>query len=337
MAIFRIAISRGQIIMATSATAVKELEVEEIENKQFLSDVVDDLGREAKRLQPKYFYDEVGSTYFDQICHLPEYYPYRAELELLPKVSNDLANFFDKEVAVVEFGAGSLQKIRPLLKNVSNIKRFIPIDISGEHLRESTAQLQNEFPEINMQAIEADFTRTVGLPDGITEKKVGFFPGSTIGNFQPIQAIDFLSTVAKTLGKDSYLIIGVDTKKTPKILHSAYNDSDGVTAKFNRNILYRINRELLGTFDPATFDHYAFYNISESCIEMHLVSSVSQSVEIAGHTVSFDEGESIHTENSYKYSPTDFRQLVKQAGWTVEKVWLAKDDMFSTYLLRSVN
>lgn len=309
-------------------------DTQETAHLSFLDDVLHGLNNPQKHLSPKYFYDKLGSMYFNEICQLPEYYPYQTELDLLPEVAQDLSSLLNDEYAIIEFGAGSLKKIQPLFTHINKVQRFLPIDISGEHLRASTLELQQLFPNINMQAIEADFTQPVQLPT-IQERMLGFFPGSTIGNFTPEQAKDFLHCARVTLGEKAHLIIGVDTKKSPELLHRAYNDNQGVTKRFNVNILERINRELNGNFNLNNFEHYAYYNPVKGCIEMHLVSIIDQDVNIAHEIFSFSCGESIHTESSFKYTPNEFDHLAHCAGWQVEKLWLAKDHMFSTFLLRA--
>ncbi|HEY7771995.1 MAG TPA: L-histidine N(alpha)-methyltransferase [Marinagarivorans sp.] len=303
---------------------------------RFLADVIKGLSSTPKSISPKYFYDENGSRFFDEICQLKEYYLYKTELALLPRVASDLAGMLTGSFSVVEFGAGSLQKIRPFLRNIPAIKSFYPIDISGAYLRDTTRKLQAEFPDVAMQAVEGDFTLPVHLPEpsATREQRLGFFPGSTIGNFTPEQAKRFLLNARKTLGDDAYLIIGVDTKKSPDILHRAYNDDKGVTKRFNLNVLSRINREFDCDLKLSDFEHYAFYNPVEGRIEMHLVSQTHQTVNIVGTDITFRSGETIHTESSYKYTPQEFMQLAQSAGWRIERTWLAGEAMFSTYLLR---
>lgn len=299
----------------------------------FLRDVIAGLSRSGKTLHPKYFYDQQGSEYFDQICALEEYYPYRSELDLLPRVADELTGILKQKYAMIEFGAGSLQKVKPLLDCIGGIRSFTPIDISGEHLRSACEQLQLEYPELSVQPVVADFSQAVKLADS-PYQRLGFFPGSTIGNFSPDQARNFLAGAGKTLGESSYMLIGVDTKKPPRLLHAAYNDSKGVTAKFNRNILERINRELGADLKVGSFEHYAFYNAGKGRVEMHLVSCEDQRASIQGMDVTFREGESIHTENSYKYTSAEFKNLAQSAGWQMEQQWQAKDNLFATYLLR---
>lgn len=298
----------------------------------FLQDVIAGLGGKRKWLHPKYFYDQRGSEYFDEICALPEYYLYQTELALLPRVAREVGDALSGEYAMVEFGAGSLHKVKPLLDTIAGIRSFTPIDISGEHLRSACEQLQREYPALQVQPVEADFSRPVALQSS-DHQRLGFFPGSTIGNFSPAEAQDFLLSAGTTLGPGSHMLIGVDTKKPPAILNAAYNDNKGVTAAFNRNILQRINRELNADIDVNAFEHYAFYNPVEGRMEMHLIARQDQRATIDDVEIVFREGESIHTENSYKYTAQEFRELARRGGWRVERQWLAPDNLFATYLL----
>lgn len=303
-------------------------------NHTFLDAVFEGLSQPQKTLPPKYFYDTRGSHYFDQICELEEYYLYRSELKLLPQAAAELKNYVEGETAVIEFGGGALKKIQPLLNALPSVCAYLPIDIAGEYLAMSCKALRAQFPQLRIHPVEADFCQSVELPDLEADSRLGFFPGSTIGNFTPLEVKRFLTTAGQTLGEDSWFLVGVDTKKSPGILHRAYNDSHQVTAEFNRNVLRRINEELLGDFDLEQFEHYAFYNASEGCIEMHLVSVANQEVNIAGQKFYFETGESIHTESSYKYNPEEFRALAMSAGWRTEKTWLGKNGIFSIHLLR---
>lgn len=302
----------------------------------FLGDVLRGLAEEKKNLSSKYFYDDVGSRYFDDICELEEYYPYRTELRMLPDISRDLAEVFHDDIDMVEFGAGSLIKIRPVLRHLDKVKRYIPIDIAGDHLLKASERLRNDLEDIDIVPVEADFTQNIELPDGDEHNtRMGFFPGSTVGNFSPEQAMLLLEKFRESLGENSWLLIGVDTKKAPSILHRAYNDREGVTARFNKNLLIRINRELNGTFDIDKFAHYAFYNVEEGRVEMHLISLEEQSVSVNGVDFSFDIGESIHTENSYKYSPREFSELAGKAGWRTRRQWQDEYQLFSHHLLHA--
>ncbi|WP_428240036.1 L-histidine N(alpha)-methyltransferase [Gynuella sp.] len=315
--------------MQTSQFAITEGDFRSL----FIRDVLDGLQQPKKSLPSKYFYDSQGSQYFDQICNLEEYYPYRTELSMLPDVARDLNSILQNSWEIVEFGAGSLVKIRLLLQQLDNIEHYVPIDIAGDHLRQASDRLQQEFPQVSVLPIEADFTQPAPLPETRSLPKLGFFPGSTIGNFSPEQAQIFLSNIRQSLGKHSRLLIGVDTKKDPNVLHNAYNDSMGVTAAFNRNILTHINRICDANFDSQTFAHYAFYNPVASRIEMHLISTLAQEVNIDDQMIAFSEGENIHTENSYKYTPDEFLALAATSGWDREKIWQDKAHMFSIFLL----
>ncbi len=301
-------------------------------DSQFYRDVLTGFSAEQKHLSPKYFYDEQGSAFFDEICHLDEYYPYRTELTLLPTVAEDLANHFKGPVSIVEFGAGSLVKVRPLLDALSQVEEFVPIDISGEHLRASCRRLQREYPKVLVRPVTADFCKRVTLPAPVG-RRLGFFPGSTIGNFNPVQAVQFLSSARQSLGAGGAMLVGVDTKKSAGILHRAYNDSRGVTARFNLNLLHRINRELDAGIPASEFEHYAFYNAREGRVEMHLIAASDCACRLDDARIEFHAGESIHTENSYKYTPQEFSELAARAGWKVSKRWLAKDALFGMYML----
>lgn len=308
----------------------------EVQQSKFLNDVLTGLSHCQKTLPPKYFYDEQGSRYFDAICELDEYYPYRTELSLLPRVATDLAGLWKEPLNVVEFGAGALKKIRPLLESIRTIECFTPIDIADGFLQTQSAALQKEFPNLAIQPIIADFTETVQLPKRSPECRLGFFPGSTIGNFSPVEARQFLCNVSETLGPRGYLLIGVDTKKSPNVLHLAYNDSQQLTAAFNKNLLTRINRELNANFVIDQFEHYAFYNTTLGCVEMHLVSRRNQQVTIDNLSFPFAAGESIHTESSFKYSVDEFRSLARSAHWRTDRSWISEDGYFSLHLLQSM-
>lgn len=307
-----------------------------INKDEFYDHVLSGLTQSKKALHPKYFYDKQGSEYFDQICELEEYYPYKTELSLLPKVAESLAEILSDNYALIEFGAGSLLKVKPLLEKIRGIRQFIPIDISGEHLRSACLELKAQFPLLDVRAIEADFTQSVDIPHDPQLQRLGFFPGSTIGNLAPDEAHAFLRNARITLGRGSYLLVGVDTKKSPASLHRAYNDGAGVTAAFNRNILHRVNRHFDSTIEVDKFEHYAFYNAGKGCVEMHLVCLETHSVYLDGISVEFKEGETIHTESSYKYTPSEFQAMAGQSGWETEKLWLAENNMFSIFLLKNM-
>jgi dimethylhistidine N-methyltransferase len=300
----------------------------------FARDVVAGLGARQKRLPPKYFYDEAGAKLFEAITATPEYYPTRCELSILRERSTEIAGFFPAGSALIEFGSGSSKKVRILLAAATTIAAYAPVDISTEMLAQEAQALRHDHPGLLVLPVEADFTRTFALPPVIANfARVGFFPGSTIGNFEPAEASAFLLHAGRMMGSGSHLIIGVDLVKVASKLHAAYNDTAGVTAAFNLNLLTRINRELDGDFVLANFGHKAFYNSVQRRIEMHLVSRCQQRVKVAGRTFEFQAGETIHTENSYKYTREDFAALARGAGWTPVAMWTDRDENFSVHAL----
>jgi dimethylhistidine N-methyltransferase len=303
-------------------------------SNDFLSEVQAGLVSSPKTLPCKYFYDEQGSDLFQQICALPEYYPTRTEIGLLNDCAAEIASHVGANCRLIEYGTGSSEKMRIVLNALDQPEDFIAVDISGEHLRHVTESLAQDLPNINVHAICADFTKSFELPKAANAsggKAVAFFPGSSIGNFNHAQAIDFLSNLARTIGAGGGLVIGVDLKKDEKILNTAYDDSAGVTAAFNKNVLAHINRELQGSFDLESFNHLAFYNSDLGRIEMHLVSNRDQTVIIGEKTFQFQQGERIHTENSYKYHVTEFQELAAKAGFNVVDVWTDTDQLFSVH------
>jgi dimethylhistidine N-methyltransferase len=308
-----------------------------VEQKAFHSDVVEGLGEAQKSLPCKYFYDEAGSRLFDAICELEEYYPTRTELGLLQAHGQDIAALAGEGIELIEFGCGSLQKIRVLLSAMTQLEYFVPIDISREHLLASAQRLSEDFPGLTITPLCADYTQPLVLddPEGL-QKRIGFFPGSTIGNFTRQAAVDFLRVIAGILGIGGELIIGVDLKKDHSILHAAYNDSQGITADFNLNILKRINRELDGQFDLNAFRHLAEYNDGPGRIEMHLESLQDQTVLLGDQSFTFRTGERIHTENSHKYSIEEFVALAGEAGLEPMECWADQNDLFSVHYLRVV-
>lgn len=297
----------------------------------FARDVVDGLTRQPKQLSPKYFYDKTGSELFEQITLLPEYYPTRTELDILRDHGADIAAIIPKGAALVEFGAGATTKVRLLLERCA-FSAYVPVDISGAFLNGQADTLRKDFPQLAVHPVVADFTTSFTLPDAVKAMpKVGFFPGSTLGNFEPHDARAFLRSVRAILGDGATMIIGVDLEKDEKLLHDAYNDAAGVTGEFNKNVLVRINRELGGNFDLAGFAHRAIYNRERHRIEMHLVSLKAQTVRIQGRDISFRDGESIHTESSYKYSIDRFQELARSAGWKLQASWTDPEKMFSVH------
>lgn len=297
----------------------------------FARDVIDGLAHQPKQLSPKYFYDEAGSELFEQITQLPEYYPTRTELDILRDHGTDIAAIIPKGAALVEFGAGATTKVRLLLERCA-FSAYVPVDISGAFLNGQADALRKDFPQLAVHPVVADFTASFALPDAVkTMPKVGFFPGSTLGNFEPHEACAFLRSVRAILGDGATMIIGVDLEKDEKVLHDAYNDAAGITGNFNKNVLVRINRELGGNFDLSGFTHRAIYNRERHRIEMHLISLKAQTVRILGESISFGAGESIHTESSYKYSIDRFQELARSAGWKLQASWTDPQKMFSVH------
>lgn len=304
-------------------------------DEDFRAAVVDGLSQPQKRLSSKYFYDERGSKLFEQITQLPEYYPTRTEVALLCTHAVEFAELIGPHASLVEFGSGSSTKVRILLDALEAPSAYIPIDISREHLIESAKGLADAYPDLRVVPVAADYTQPLELPDIPDEVvRIGFFPGSTIGNFSYAEAVDFLHTVATELGTDNGLLIGVDLKKDPAILHAAYNDAAGITAEFNLNILHHINRELGADFNLDGFTHDARWQPEKGRIEMHLVSNGKQTVSVDGHKFEFVEGESIHSEDSHKYTIAEFHALAAEAGWRAYRHWTDADDLFSIHYLR---
>ena len=305
-------------------------------DRPFFDDVLAGLLAEPKRVPPKYFYDEVGSRLFQRITDLPEYYLTRTETGILERNAGEIAKLIPSNAAMVEFGAGSLAKTRILLRASPHVSAYVPVDISGAYLAAETALLQREMPDLRILPVVADFTRPFALPEAIGDgPRVGFFPGSTIGNFEPHEANALLRHAATLLGPDSLFIIGVDLVKDADVLAAAYNDDEGVTAAFNLNLLTRINRDLGGSFDLASFRHRACYNSDQRRVEMHLVSLIRQKVRACGKSFDFRRGETIHTENSYKYTVDSFRSRALGAGWTHAAMFVDERNYFSVHALRA--
>jgi dimethylhistidine N-methyltransferase len=300
----------------------------------FARELIAGLQQRPKSVSPKFFYDAAGSALFEQICELPEYYPTRTEIAILGKHARAIASCIGARAEIVEFGAGSMRKLRLLLDALQQPLRFTPIDISGEHLLASAAALRSERPRLEVLPVVADFTGALTLPPppAGSSARVGFFPGSSIGNFAPDDALRLLQRMAQWL-RGGGLLIGVDLVKDPQELHAAYNDAAGVTAAFNLNLLVRANRELGADFDVARFAHYAFYEPHEQRIEMHLLSRGAQTVTLGGEHFEFADGESLHTENSYKYTLDGFRALAREAGFQPEAVWCDDARRFAVHWL----
>jgi dimethylhistidine N-methyltransferase len=291
-----------------------------------------------KELPCKLLYDEVGSELFEQICALDEYYPTRTELRIMRQAAAEMAARLGPECLLIEYGSGSSTKTRLLLDRLERPAGYVPIDVSRELLRQSAAALADAYPGLQVAPVCADYTADFAIPPTArpAARRVAYYPGSTIGNFVPDEARRFLATVAAVCGPGGGLLIGVDLKKDPLVLHRAYNDALGVTAAFNLNILRRLNRELQANFALDQFRHYAFYNPVFARVEMHLVSLSNQVVRVAGVDVPFERGESIWTEASYKYNPWEFADLAASAGWRVEQVWIDDRGFFSVQYLTPV-
>ena len=301
----------------------------------FLDDVIDGLSRPRKELPPKYFYDERGSRLFEAICETPEYYLTRAEMELMTARAGEMARRLGPRCAVIEYGSGSGRKTRTLVEALDPVA-YVPIDIAREQLRATAAGFASEFPGLAVMAVCADYSRPLELPelDGLeARRRIIYFPGSTIGNLSVPEAAVFLANARALAGAGGGMLVGVDLKKDAARLNAAYNDARGITAEFNLNLLQRINRELGAGFDLSAFRHHAFYNTAGSRIEMHLVSLKDQRVRIGGRAFRIRAGESIHTENSCKYSADEFRRLASSAGFEPTACWIDPERLFAVHYL----
>jgi len=311
----------------------------------FRADALEGLGRSPKELSPKYLYDAIGSRLFDAICDLPEYYVTRAETSILQARATEIVATWGRRVRVVEPGAGSGTKTRLVLDALGpdRCAEYVPVDISREHLVSSAARLRAELPWLRVTPACGDFTVDLAALARPREREreheaspatVVYFPGSTIGNFHPDEARRLLRSFGAAAGPSGAVVLGVDLKKSPAVLHAAYNDAEGVTAAFNKNLLARMNRELGADFDPETFAHYAFYDPVVGRIEMHLVSLHRQEITVSGARFRFGEGESIHTECSYKYDLPAAERLARSAGLELASAWLDDARMFAVLELR---
>jgi dimethylhistidine N-methyltransferase len=319
--------------LARQQTAVSDSV--DTESSAFARDVVAGLGGSPKRIAPKYFYDHEGSRLFEEITRLPEYYPTRSELEILNAHAKDISALIPDGAALIEFGSGASTKVRIVLDAAPQLAAYVPVDISGDFLEQEAADLRRDYPKLAVYPVAADFTKPFDLPQGVLGRaRIGFFPGSTIGNFEPHEACAFLQHARRILGSGAILIIGVDLVKSQKVLHAAYSDAQGITKKFNLNLLSRMNRELGGEFDLAAFEHHAFYNRERQRVEMHLASLKRQKVKVAGAVADFRAGETIHTENSYKYTAESFGSLARGSGWSAVAMWTDQRNYFSVHALR---
>jgi dimethylhistidine N-methyltransferase len=320
--------------MSTSLLPSPVVQVES-DYKEFLKEAVVGLLRPQKTLPCKFLYDDRGSELFNQICDLDEYYPTRTETAVLRDNIREIAEVIGPECRLVEFGSGTSTKTRLLLEHLDDLVSYTPIDISSAQLFDSCQKLESDFPALEILPMAADYTDHLELPESETsaQKVVAFFPGSTIGNFKPNEAVSFLQRIAHLCGRGGGLLIGVDLSKDRRLLEAAYNDREGVTAEFNLNLLARANRELGGDFDLCSFHHRAIYDELRGRIEMRLVSLRPQVVRIAGQEFFFGEDEYITTEYSYKYSLPKFTNLARRAGFEVLNVWVDSNKWFSVQYL----
>jgi dimethylhistidine N-methyltransferase len=303
-----------------------------------LDTIIDGLLLPEKMISPKYFYDERGSRLFDQITHLPEYYPTETELAIMQDNMHEIVTLVGEHASLIEFGSGSSRKTRELLGNLNDLAAYVPVDISEEHLLESNEQLQREFPDLEVLPVVADFTHPFALPDPkfTPLKNIVYFPGSTIGNFTHDAAHDLLEVMHQEAGEHGALLIGVDLRKDTAIIERAYNDSAGITAAFNLNMLRHLNEEFGFDFDLSCYAHSSHYNEAEGRIEMRLVSSCDQIVTAGDAEILVSDGEAILTEYSHKYTLDGFREMAANAGFEVERVWTDADALFSVqYCVRA--
>ena len=308
-------------------------------DNDFLNDVIEGLSQNPKTLKPKYFYDNRGAQLFTEICTTPEYYPTRTEIKILNQNAEDIASQIGDNTALIEYGSGALEKIKILLNFLNDPVGLIPVDISEDQLFASAKNLENLYPDLEILPVAADFTKPIPIP-GFShppKKHVAFFPGSTIGNFEPDLAIQFLEGVTKTIGLDGLLLIGFDLKKDIETLLAAYDDQRGITSSFNKNLLSRINDELGGNFNLDSFEHVARYNENKGRIEMHLKSTTEQTVSINKELFEFLEGETIHTENCYKFTKESFTAMSSKAGLYPVKTWTDDQNLFAVMLLRTTS
>lgn len=307
---------------------------EQDKTDSFSQDVIHGLSQAQKTLPCKYFYDSRGSQLFEEICELDEYYITRTELALIDTIKHEVADLIGDSATIIEPGAGAGKKIQKLLGALDSPKTYVPVDISPDFLDYSEQKINQKFPALEVLPIEADFTQPLSWAQqkDIQNRNV-FFPGSTIGNFSPQQATELLANLASMTDDDGGVLVGFDLHKNVDKIKAAYNDKKGVTADFNKNILVRIKSELNTDINPETFEHEAVFNHDESRIEMHLKSKVNQTVEIESQRFDFHKSETIHTENSYKYSNQAFLELASEAGLTSQKHWMDDEQLISMHYL----
>ena len=304
--------------------------------ESFRDCVLEGLSQRRKAIPCRFLYDARGSMLFEAICELPEYYPTRTETAILAAYVDEIAAAMGPHCQLVEFGSGASRKVRLLLAALAEPEAYVAIDISREALRHAANALAVSFPNLAVVAVCADYMHPLelpALPAAGKGRRLGFFPGSTIGNLDPGAAVDFLAGCQSAIGADGAMLVGVDLKKDSALLHAAYNDSQGITAAFNLNLLARVNRELQGDFNLERFAHDAFYNAGAGKIEIHIRSLADQIVTVAGRRFRFARDERIHTEDSWKYSATEFQQLAARAGYRVARCWIDPAELFSVHLL----
>ncbi len=310
--------------------------LDKVVDKTFYEDVIAGLSLPQKAIPPKYFYDERGSQLFDRICDLPEYYPTRTETSLLSRIAPELTERLSATQHLIEYGSGASRKTRIVLDALPELKSYVPMDISEDFLLGVADTVSTDYPKLDVVPLVGDFTAELKLPPEVEQgSKAGFFPGSTIGNLGPEGGRAFLARAREQLGDEAKFVLGADLIKDEKVLRAAYNDRSGVTAKFNLNLLSRINRELGADFDECSFHHNAVWNPEQSRIEMHLVSDTAQSISVNGKVFTFSDGETIHTENSYKFTPDALRALSESAGWRTEETWTDDEFPFAVVLLKA--
>ena len=304
-------------------------------SREEISEIVDGLSADQKQISPKYFYDERGSQLFDEITQLPEYYLTNTELGIMRDNIDEIVAMVGKQASLIEFGSGSSLKTRVLLEHLSELAAYVPVDISEEHLHASADEIRSEFPHVDILPVVADFTRRFDLPAPMVMpvRNVVYFPGSTIGNFEHDMAMELLRVMHLEAGKNGALMIGVDLQKDPKVIEDAYNDSAGVTAEFNLNMLQHLNRDYGADFDVSEFTHSASYDEDKGRVVIELVSQTDQVFQVADTTFDIADGEAILTEYSHKYTLDGFAAMANAAGFSVEKVWTDAKQLFSVQFL----
>lgn len=320
-------------VLKDKKVKIKNIEFYDFHPKpnDFYSEVIEGLQKQNKNIPPKFFYNEQGSKIFDDICDSPEYYPTRTEIEILQNNANEISQYIDSNCLLIEPGSGSSQKVRLLLDTLKP-SVYMPMDISKDYLIQTAQDVSSEYSWLDVHAACLDYTDKIKLPYNLDDyHKVAFFPGSSIGNFEPQDAIKFLKNIAEIVKPGGGILIGVDLKKDTNTLNAAYNDSHGATANFNLNLLTRINKELNADFNLNDFEHRAFYNDQKGRIEMHLKSKVNQTVSVGDLNINFSENETIHTENSYKYTIDEFQELLRSAGFEPLRVWTDEENLFSVH------